>query len=128
MEREKAERKAEKERGRRIQSPKEKRDKHNNRCPVKIEDPIEHYLSFSKKPVDFRKLHAHSSSDSHSYSSSASFSESSDDFPSPTTPAKRHDKKRNSQDDLFDKVKDLQKRISDMENQIKKIKSQTRKV
>ena len=118
LEKEKAERKAKKA-NKTIESPKHK--KNNNKVPVEIEDPIEHYLSFSKKPVDFRKLHAHSESDSRSYSSSASFSESSDDFPSPTTPAKRHD------NDLFEKVKNLQRKVSDMENQIKKIK-QNRKV
>ena len=112
LEKEKDERKAKKD-----------KERSNN----KKEDPIEYFRSFSKKPSEFRKLYANSESDNSSYSSSASRSESSDDFPSPHTPIKNKNTKRNYQEnnheDLFEKVKDLQRRLSEIESQNRKIKA-----
>jgi hypothetical protein len=93
----------------------------------KKENPVEYFRSFSKNPVEFRKLYANSDSDTSSYSSSASRSESSDDFPSPSTPAKNQNKKKSYQEhnyeDLFERVKDLQRRLYEIENQNRKIKA-----
>ena len=119
LEREKAERRAKK----RELDKKECKSKEFN----KIKDPITYYESFSKKPIEFRKLHASSGSDSRSYSSSESRSESSDDFPSPRTPIKKLDKKNKNIDKLNEKINDLQRKLNEKDIEIRKLKSQLRK-
>jgi hypothetical protein len=90
-------------------------------------DPITYYESFSKKPKEFRKLHASSGSDNSSFSSSEPRSDSSDDFPSPITPIKKLDKKNKNTDNLIEKIKDLQRRLNEKDIENKKLKSQLRK-
>ena len=92
---------------------------------MESEDPLAYFRSFSKKPVDFRKLYGPSNSDSGSYSSSTSRSESSDDFPSPDTPIKNKSYKRseNNHDDLFEKVNELQRKLHEMEIKNRKLKA-----
>ena len=92
---------------------------------IESEDPLAYFRSFSKKPVDFRKLYGHSNSDSGSYSSSTTRSESSDDFPSPDTPIKNKSYKRseNNHDELFDKVNELQRKLYELEIKNRKLKA-----
>ena len=122
LEREKAERRAKKIEMNKLDQ-KECKSKESN----KIKDPITYYESFSKKPIEFRKLHASSGSDSRSYSSSESRSESSDDFPSPRTPIKKLDKKNKNIDKLNEKINDLQRKLNEKDIEIRKLKSQLRK-
>ena len=119
IEREQAERRAKK----RELDQKECKTKQSN----KIKDPITYYESFSKKPTEFRKLHASSGSDNRSYSSSESRSESSDDFPSPRTPIKKLDKKNKNTDNLIEKINDLQRRLNEKDIENRKLKAQLRK-
>jgi hypothetical protein len=109
-------------------------DRQQDRQQQKVnteKNPLEYYSSFSKKPVDFRKLYL--PSDSENYSSSEISSSSSDDFPSPTTPKKKREKNKrhvhedNNHDDLFGKVKDLQRRLYEMEIQNRKLKAQNKR-
>ena len=91
------------------------------------ENPYEYYRTFTKKPVDFRKINNISDSESDDSedlesSSSSEYSESSSDgFPSPRTPRKRdsykYDREREkySYSELYNKVQDLQRRMSEME-------------
>ena len=92
---------------------------------MESEDPLAYFRSFSKKPVDFRKLYGPSESDSASYSSSTSRSESSDDFPSPKTPInnKGRQKSENNHDELFEKVNELQRKLHELEVKNRKLKA-----
>ena len=92
---------------------------------MESKDPLAYFRSFSKKPCDFRKLYGPSDSDSASYSSSTTRSESSDDFPSPATPAKNigNRKSENNHGDLFEKVSELQRKLHDMEIKNRKLKA-----
>jgi hypothetical protein len=127
LEREKAERRAKKREMNKLDQKECKSSGDKNFKTKKSntsKDPITYYESFSKKPTEFRKLHASSGSDSRSYSSSESRSESSDDFPSPRTPIKKRDNKSN---DLIEKVNYLQKKLDEMNIKNRKLKSQLKK-
>ena len=106
---------------------KETRDIAEHAMLMESEDPLAYFRSFSKKPVDFRKLYGTSNSDSGSYSSSTTRSESSDDFPSPDTPIKNKSYKRseNNHNDLFEKVNELQRKLHELEIKNKKLKAKT---
>ena len=126
--REKEEKKArekEEAREREKEKRKETRDIAEHAMSMESEDPLAYFRSFSKKPVDFRKLYGPSSSDSGSYSSSTSRTESSDDFPSPDTPIKNkpYKKSENNHEDLFEKVNELQRKLHELEIKNKKLKA-----
>ena len=94
----------------------------------KKEDPLSYYKSYAKKPSEFRKLYAISDSENTLSSSSEQSGSSSDDFPSPSTPEKKYNRK--TQDNniidnnyLFDKIKDLQRRMYEIEIQNRKLKA-----
>jgi hypothetical protein len=83
------------------------------------ENPYEHYKSFNKKPIDFRKMHNISDSEDDSVEESSDYSESSSDgFPSPSTPRRRDDYRKTDNktyNELYNKVQDLQRRMTEME-------------
>ena len=101
---------------------KETKDIVEHAMSVESKDPLAYFRSFSKKPVDFRKLYGPSDSDKSAYSSSTSQSESSDDFPSPNTPINKRGSENNHKD-LFDKVNELQRKLHEMEVKNRKLKA-----
>ena len=122
-----------KKENKRLEREKNERNSKTNKETKKIaeyaismesEDPLAYFRSFSKKPVDFRKLYGISDSDRSSYSSSTPGTESSDDFPSPATPRNRQDKTRdNNHGELFDKLNELQRKLHEMEVKNRKLKA-----
>ena len=107
----------------RMQKEKDERRaiKYDRRDRLCSTNPIKYYKEFSKKPCVFRELYA--SSEEELSSSSESESESSDDFPSPDTPRKGNRNKQKHQNELFNKIKELQKRVYELEIQNKKLKA-----
>jgi hypothetical protein len=88
-----------------------------------MERPLDYYKSFNKKPVDFRKLYAErskSSSSSEELSTSSEEEESSDDFPSPSTPKR---KTKSGQEELFDRIKELESKIEILKYENKKLRN-----
>jgi TolA-binding protein len=90
-----------------------------------MEKPLDYYKSFNKKPVDFRKLYAErskssSSSSSEELSTSSEEEESSDDFPSPSTPKR---KTKSGQEELFDRIKELESKIERLRHENKKLRN-----
>ena len=86
------------------------------------DNPYEYYKSFNKKPVDFRKMHniSDSESDSETVEESTEYSDtsSSDGYPSPNTPRKRDDYGKidgKKYSELCNNIKNLQIRMSEME-------------
>lgn len=99
----------------------------SKRKESKNKDPTtSYYKNFNKKPVDFRAMYGSSDEENNYSSSRDSASESSDDFPSPGTPQRRHKTYRKEEDhtELFEKVKELQRRMYEMELKNKRRDSQ----
>ena len=109
-----------------IEKEKETRKK-KNKYKKKYDETTNIYSIFTKKPSDFRELW---SKQRDNYSSSSEETESSDDFPSPDTPIIRkikEDKNTNTNnDELFNKIKELQSILNEMEIQNRKLKSQNK--
>ena len=126
-EREKEEKKAREKEERKSKLAKERRDIAEHAMSNESNDPLAYFRSFSKKPVDFRKLYAPSDSDNSSYSSSTSRSESSDDFPSPETPIKNKgsQKSEHNHAELFEKVNELQRKLYELEIKNRKLKAKS---
>ena len=75
-------------------------------------------------PKLYKKTH-HQSESEQSYSSSDYDTDSSDDFPSPSTPVKHRGgkSKHDSKDDMSEKVKYLQRKLYEMEIKNRKLKT-----
>jgi hypothetical protein len=93
-------------------SPEIKKD---NRGKYKKSDPKMYKNSFNSRPVDFKKVDRNNNySDDDDYSSSSYDSSSSDGFPSPSTPGRKHSSQEIEK--LRNVINDMQKRIKFLEN------------
>ena len=91
--------------------------KKDNRGKYKKSDPKMYKNSFNSRPVDFKKVDRHNNySDDDDYSSSSYDSSSSDGFPSPSTPGRKHSNQEIELDKLRNVINDMQKRIKFLEN------------
>jgi hypothetical protein len=89
--------------------------KKDNRGKYKKSDPKMYKNSFNSRPVDFKKVDRHNNySDDDDYSSSSYDSSSSDGFPSPSTPGRKHSSQEIEK--LRNVINDMQKRIKYLEN------------
>lgn len=122
-----AEKQAMREKIARLEAEKEAKAEAKRVAKTKHKDPTTtYYKNFNKKPVDFRAMYGSSDEENNYSSSRDSASESSDDFPSPGTPQRRHKTYRKEEDhtELFEKVKELQRRMYEMELKNKRRDSQ----
>ena len=87
--------------------------KKDNRGKYKKSDPKMYKNSFNSRPVDFKKVDRNNYSDDDDYSSSSYDSSSSDGFPSPSTPGRKHNREI---EELHSVINDMQKRIKFLEN------------
>lgn len=101
---------------------KAKKEKTSRRTSPEV-DPIQYFKSFTKKPKDFRSLHALSDDE---VNSSSDDSDSSDGFPSPTVPIKKNKKKSNYTsedfDEMFSKVTEMSRKMHQLEIQNRKLR------
>ena len=81
----------------------------------KEKDPLIYYKSFSSKPSDFNKLHKVDDSENEYYSSSSCDESSSDGFPSPDSPKKKH-----NLDDIVSYITSIDKRLTKIEKMLQK--------
>jgi len=88
--------------------------KKDNRGKYKKSDPKMYKNSFNSRPVDFKKVDRNNYSDDDDYSSSSYDSSSSDGFPSPSTPGRKHSSQEIEK--LRNVINDMQKRIKFLEN------------